>query len=66
MGFRVILGGTSMGIKSKSKRLKRCTAKDKGWAIKTIWGWMCPHGQNEKVMENPTDICEGCEFLEDI
>jgi len=44
-------------------KMKKCTAEEKGWAIETIWGKICPHGQNERVMENPTDICEGCEFL---
>jgi len=26
---------------------------------------VCPHGNNERVMASPTNICSGCEFLEE-
>ena len=47
--------------------MKRCRVKTerKDLIFETQWGKVCPHGQNERVMDGPTNICEGCEFLVD-
>lgn len=44
---------------------KKCRAwnEHKGLIFETTWGKACPHGQNERVMQEPTSVCEGCEFL---
>jgi len=47
------------------RKMKCCRVKTerKDLIFETQWGKICPHGQNERVMAEPTNICEGCEFI---
>ena len=53
--------------KQTTLKVKSCRVKTerKDLIYETKWGKICPHGQNERVMEQPTSMCGGCEFLDE-
>lgn len=49
---------------TKEKQICRVWTDRKELILNSVWGPICPHGNNERVMQEPTSICGGCEFLD--